>query len=75
MIQREVFHVADPDQLEATTVHSENLVTSQPEDGSLPELVPSLQVLEPTALAEVADQLYETLIPKEVRHLLALWDP
>ena len=38
-------------------------------------MVPSLQVPEPTALAEVADQVYETVLRKEVCHFLAPLDP
>ena len=70
MIQREVPHVADPYHIEAASVQSENVVTSRPEDGSLPDLEPSLQVLGLTALVEVADQVYETVLREEVRHLL-----
>ena len=39
------------------------------------ELGPSLQVPETTALTEVADKVYETVLHEEVRHLLAPWDP
>ena len=53
-------------------VRSENIVTSRPEDGALSDLVPSLQVPEPTALAEVSDQVYETVLRKEVHHSLDL---
>ena len=35
------------------------------------ELVPSIQALEPTALAEVAYQVYEIIIRKEVLYSLA----
>ena len=68
-------HVTDPYQLKMTQVCSENLVTYRPEDGSLSDLGPSLQVPEPTVLAEALDQVYETVIGKEVRHLLAPRDP
>ena len=51
------------------------MVTSQTEYVSLSDLVPSLQVLEPTALAEVADQVYEIVLYEEVRHSLDLRDP
>ena len=44
-------------------------------DGSLSNLEPSLQVTKPTALAEVADQVYETVLRKEVLHLLARQAP
>ena len=64
-------HVTDPYQLKMTQVCSENLVTYRPEDGSLSDLGPSLQVPEPTVLAEVLDQVYETVLGKDVRHLLA----
>ena len=65
----------DPYQLEAAPVCSKNLVTSQLEDSSLPELGPSLQVSGPMSLAEVADLVYDTVLQDEVRPLLALWDP
>ena len=38
-------------------------------------LVPSLQVPEPTALVEVAYQVYEIVLLKEVRHSLDPQDP
>ena len=63
-------HVTDPYQLKMAQVCSENVVTYRPEDNFLPELVPSLQVTQPTALAEVADQIYETVLHEEVLHLL-----
>ena len=56
-------------------VRSKNVVTSRPEYVSLSDLVPSLQVLEPTALAEVVDQVYEIVLYEEVRHSLDLRDP
>ena len=56
-------------------VRSKNVVTSRPEDGSLLDLGLSLQVPEPTALSELVDQVYETALRKEVRHLLAPRDP
>ena len=64
-------HVADSYQIEAVLVRYENLVTPRPEDSSLPDLGPSIQVLEPTALVEVADQVYEAVLHEEVRHSLA----
>ena len=75
MIRREVAHVSDPNQIEAAPVRPENLVTSWLEDGSLPDSGPRLQVPEPTALAEVADQVYENVLRKEVRHSLDTRDP
>ena len=75
MIQQEVAHVPDPYQLETAPVRSKNVVTSQPEDGTLTDLEPSIQVPDPMALAEVADQVYETLLRKEVYHLLSPQDP
>ena len=75
LVRREVPHVADSYQLEAALVRSKNVVTSRPEDSSLPDLGPSLQLLEPTVLTEVADQVYETVIYKEVRHFMAPQDP
>ena len=51
------------------------MVTSRPEDSSLPDFVPSLQVPEPTALAKLADQVYETVLSEEVYHLLSLQVP
>ena len=71
VVRQEVPYVADPYQLEASLVRSKNIVTSRPEGGVLLELVPSIQVPEPTALAEVADQVYETVLHKEIRHSLA----
>ena len=56
------------------SVRSENVVISRPEDGSLLDLGPSIQVPEPAALAEVADQVYETVLHEEVCHLLDLRD-
>ena len=49
--------------------------TSWPEDGALSDLVPSLQVPKPMALVEVAAQVYETVLHKEVCHSLAPRDP
>ena len=37
----------------------------------MPDLGPSLQVPEPTVLVEVADQVYENVLRKEVHHILA----
>ena len=68
-------HVADPYELEAETFRSDNAVTSRPEDSDLPDLGQSFQFLEPMALAEVAEQVYETVLREEVRHLLALRAP
>ena len=42
VIQREVVHVADTYQPEAASVHSENVFTSRPGDGSLTDFGPSL---------------------------------
>ena len=75
MIRQEVAHVLDLNNLEEAPVYPENLVASRSEDGSLSNLGPSLQVKKPTALAEVADQVYDTVLRKEVRHLLALQAP
>ena len=75
MIQQEVAHVSDINKLEAELVCPENVVVSRSEDGYLSNLGPSLQVKKPTALAEVADQVYDTVLRKEVRHLLAPQDP
>ena len=72
VIRREVLHVANTYQLKAASVRSENVVSYQLEYGFLPDLVPHLQVLETTALAEVEDQFYETLLHKEVCHSLSL---
>ena len=74
VFRREVTHVADTYHLEAALVWSENVVTSRPEDGFLPDLGPSLQVQEPTALEEMVDQVYETVLHEEVHQLLYLWD-
>ena len=75
MIQLEVPHVADTNQFETASVRSENLVTSHSEDSYMPDLGPSVQVPEPTALAEVSDQVYETILCKEVLHSLVTWAP
>ena len=75
VIRQEVAHVADPYQIEVAPVRCENVVTYRPEDGSLSDLGLIFQVLEPTDLSEVADQVYETLLLKEVRYLLAPRDP
>ena len=64
-------YVSDSNLLEAAPVRPENVVTAQPRDGSLPDLRPSLQVSEPMALADVEYQVYETVLCKEVCHLLA----
>ena len=74
LVRQEVPHVADPYQPKAESVRSENIVTSRPEDGSLPDLRTILQAPEPTALAEVLDQVYETLLSEEVFHSLAPQD-
>ena len=55
VISQNVPHIAYTYHLKAASVRSENVVTSRPEDGYLLDLGPSLQVPEPTALAEVAD--------------------
>ena len=41
----------------------------------MPDLGPSLQVPEPTVLAELVDQVYEAVLCEEVPHLIALRDP
>ena len=61
-------HVADPYQLKVAPDRSENVVTSQLEDIYLMELGPIIQVPEPTTLAEVVDQVYETVLREEVHH-------
>ena len=75
MIQQEVAHVSDPNKLEAALVCPDNIVASQPEDGSLPDLGPSLQVTKLTALVEVTDQVYENVLCEEFCHSLALRAP
>ena len=75
MIRQEVAHVSDPNKLEASPVRPENVVASQLEDGSLPYLGPSLKVPKPTAMEEVEDHVYETVLREEVRHSLAPQDP
>ena len=75
MIRREFPHVADPYRIEVALVWSWNVVTSLPKDSSLLDLGPSNMVLEPMALLKVADQVYKTVLCKEVRHLLALRAP
>ena len=60
----------DLNNLELVLVRPKNSVESRPEDGPLPGLGPSLKVMEPTVLAEVADQVYETVLHEEVLHLL-----
>ena len=74
VISQKVPHIAYPYHLKAASVRSENEVTSRPEDGYLLDLGPSLQVPEPTSLAEVADQVYDTILRKEVCHYMALRD-
>ena len=74
MVRRKFSHVADPYHLKAAPFRSENVATSRPEDGSLPDLRTILQAPEPTALAEVLDQVYETLLSEEVCHSLAPQD-
>ena len=68
VVRQEVTHVTDPYHIEAASVRSENVVTSRLEDGSLPDLGPSLQFTEPTVLAEVADLLVEYGLIYLVRH-------
>ena len=68
-------HVSDPYQLKAAPVRLKNIFTSWSEDGSLSELLPSLQVTKHEALSEVPDQVYETVLCEEVRHALAMQDP
>ena len=62
-------------QLEAAPFLPDNIFSYRLEDGSLPDLGPSLQVPEPTALAKVTDRVYETVLHKEVRHSLDMWNP
>ena len=71
MVQQEVLHVADSYQLEAALVRFEDIVTSQLGDGDLSDLVPGPQVPEPTTLAEVAEQVYDTVLHEKSRHLLS----
>ena len=68
-------HVSDLNKTEAASVPPKNVVASRTEDGSLPDLGPIIQVPKPMALAEVADQVYETVLRKDVCHLLAPWAP
>ena len=75
MIQQEYTRFVDPYHLEAASIRSENVVTSRKEDSSLSDFGPSIQVLEPTALVEVADQVYETVLHKEDCHLLVMQAP
>ena len=75
MIRQDGAHVSDPCQIKAVLVRYENVVTSRLEGVSQLDLGPSLQVPEPTALAEVADQVYETILREEVRHSLAQQAP
>ena len=75
MIQQEVAHVADAYEIKAAPVSSDNIVTSLLEYSYLPELGPSLQVTGPTALAEVAGQIYKTVLHNDVRYWMAPQDP
>ena len=75
MIQQEYTRFVDPYHLEAASIRSENVVTSRKEDSSLSDFGPSIQVLEPTALVEVADQVYKTVLLKEVCQSPALQSP
>ena len=75
MVRQEVLHFADTYQLEAAPVRCKNVVSYRPADCALPELGPSLHDTEHTALAEVADHVYETVLHEEVRHLLPRRDP
>ena len=68
-------HVSDTNKLKVAPARPKNVVASRSEDGSLSDLVPSLHVPKPTTLVEVADQVYETVLREEVRHLLDPWDP
>ena len=65
----------DTNKLHAAPVRPNNAVASLSEDGSLSDLGPSIQFHKPIALAEVAEQFYETVLSKEVRHSFALRDP
>ena len=71
VIQQKVPHFTYPYLLDFLLVRSDNVVTSETEDNSLPDLGPSLQVKKPTALTEVVDWVYETVLCEEVRHSLA----
>ena len=62
----------DPNQLEEVPILPENVVAYQLENGYLPNLGPSLQFPKPMALSEAADQVYETVLCKEVCHSLDL---
>ena len=70
VIWQEVAHVLDPNHIEEAPVRPENVFASLLEDGSLSDLGPSLLVLKPTVLAEVEEQVYETVLCKEVCHSL-----
>ena len=71
VVRQEFTHVTDPYQLEVAPIQSKNVVTSRPEYCALSELGPSNQILEPTSMVEVADQVYKIVLRKEVRHSLA----
>ena len=75
MIGHVVAHVLDPKQLEAAPVRPNNVIKSRSEDGSLPDLLPSLQVSKPAALSKVSNQVDDIVLRKEVRHALSLRAP
>ena len=75
VIRREVAHVSDPDKLEVASVRPKNVIAYLSEYVSLPDLGPSLQVPKPAALAEVSDQVYETVLHDKVRQSLVLQAP
>ena len=73
VIRRKFAHVSDLNKLEAALVCPENVVAYRLEENSLPDLGPSLQVLKLTVLAEVADQVYETMRPYSARRSATRW--
>ena len=66
-------HASDSNKPEVAPVCTKDVFSFRPEDGSLPDLGPSLQDPKPKTMAEVTDQVYDTILHEEVRHSLALW--
>ena len=58
----------DLNKLKVVPVSTKNVIASRLEDGSLPGLGPSLEIPKPKALVELEDQVYETLLCKDIRN-------
>ena len=66
-----IAHVLNLYEFEAAPICPKIVIAPRSEDSALPDLCPSLQVLEPALLSKVSDQVNKTILCKEVCHALA----